>query len=147
MNAQQVILALAEQVECYRRLVKLAEIQHEHVQSGETSQLLEVLGQRQRELDRISSLEPALPGDRGRWTAWVQGQDQESRTRVESLLDETRRLLELITVSDRNDAMVLHQRKQSVGREIRQATSAVAVNRRYATAAYGSQKSSMNVQR
>ena len=147
MNPQQVISALAEQVECYRRLVKLAEIQHEHVQSGETSQLLEVLGQRQQELDRISSLEPALPGDRGRWAAWAQGQDPALRSQVESLLDETRRMLELITVSDRNDAMVLHQRKQSVGREMQQATSAVTVNRRYAVAAYGSQKSTLNVQR
>lgn len=140
-------MALAQQVECYRRLAKLAEIQHEHVQSGETAQLLEVLGQRQQELDRIAMLEPEIRSDRAKWTAWAQAQEPASRARVESLLDETRRLLEVITASDRNDAMVLHQRKQSMGREIRQASSAVTVNRRYAAAAYGSQKSSMDVQR
>ena len=147
MDAKQVISALAEQVECYRRLVKLAEIQHEHVQSDETQSLLEVLGQRQRELDRIAALEPALAGARGRWTEWMVGKDSASRARVESLLAETRRLLELITAADRNDAMVLQQRKLSLGREMKQATSAVTVNRRYAAAAYGAPKSSMDVQR
>lgn len=147
MDAKQVISALAEQVECYRRLVKLAEIQHEHVQSGETQSLLEVLEQRQQELNRVALLEPALAGARGRWAAWMEGKDPASRARVESLLAETRRLLELITAADRNDAMVLQQRKLSVGREMKQASSAATVNRRYAVAAYGAPQSSMDVQR
>ncbi|MFI5377772.1 MAG: hypothetical protein ACHRHE_00580 [Tepidisphaerales bacterium] len=147
MEPQKVISALAEQVECYRRLVKLAAIQHEHVQSGETQSLLEVLAQRQQELDRIAALEPSLAGARGRWPAWMEGLGPALRPRAEALLGETRRLLELITAADRNDAIVLQQRKLSVGQEIKQAASAVAVNRRYAAAAYGSAKSTMDLQR
>ena len=59
------------------------------------------------------------------------------RGRAETLLAETRRLLEQITAADRNDALVLQQRKLNLGRQIHQATAARQVNRNYAAAAYG----------
>ena len=46
---------------------------------------------------------------------------------------ETRRLLEEITTSDRNDAMVLQQRKLNLGKQITLAKSANQINRNYAT--------------
>ncbi|MBA3405442.1 MAG: hypothetical protein H0U13_12275, partial [Gemmatimonadaceae bacterium] len=60
MIADPIILALSEQLTCYRRLAKLAELQHEHVQHNHTEQLLEVLGKRQAELDQISLLETTI---------------------------------------------------------------------------------------
>jgi hypothetical protein len=59
------------------------------------------------------------------------------RAEAETLLAETRRLLEQITTADRNDALVLQQRKLSLGNEIGKATAARQVNRNYAAAAYG----------
>jgi hypothetical protein len=60
---------------------------------------------------------------------------------------ETRRLLEEITTSDRNDAMVLQQRKLNLGKQITQAKAARQVNRNYATAAYGAVKSKVDFSR
>jgi hypothetical protein len=45
-------------------------------------------------------------------------------------------LLEEITVADRNDALILQQRKMNLGHQITQATVGRRVNRSYAAAAY-----------
>jgi hypothetical protein len=147
MSGDSIILALEEQVECYRRLAKLAEAQHEHVQHEEIEGLLEVLSKRQEVLDRIELLELAVGPAKRRWTEYVAELQGGERELAEGLMAQARRLLEQITTADRNDAMVLQQRKLSLGKQISQATSARQVNRKYAAAAYGGPKSSMDVQR
>ncbi len=52
MTGDSVITALQEQVGCYQRLAKLAELQHEHVQQSQTEALLEILTHRQAVLTR-----------------------------------------------------------------------------------------------
>ena len=137
----QMIVALEEQVECYRRLEKLAGAQHEHVQQGSTEGLIAVLEQRQAVVSRIMELERELgPVKR----EWKKGNE---KGRVEELLAESRRLLQRITEADRDDAMVLQQRKLNLGRQIKAAAAARQVNRTYATAAYGARRASMDVQR
>jgi hypothetical protein len=64
---------------------------------------------------------------------------------AERLMAETRRLLEEITTADRNDALILQQRKLNLGKQISQATAARQVNRNYAVAAYGAKTSRMDV--
>ena len=59
----------------------------------------------------------------------------------------TRQLLEQITAADKDDVLVLQQRKLNLGRQINQATAAKRVNRNYAAAAYGPRASTMDVQR
>jgi hypothetical protein len=147
MEVQDVISALHEQVESYRRLAKLAEIQHEHVQSGQAEALLDVLRMRQTELDRIGELDATISAVRKDWQAWMDGIDGAPRQAAQRLLEETRQLLATITTADRNDAMVLQQRKLVLGREIKQASSATAVNRKYVTAAYGKPAARMDVTR
>jgi hypothetical protein len=72
----------------------------------------------------------------------------ESRSRAEELLDESKQLLEQITTADRDDALVLQQRKLNLGRQIHQASAARQVNRTYAAAAaYGRRESTMDVQK
>ena len=66
---------------------------------------------------------------------------------AEKLLAEARVLLARITAADRDDAMVLQQRKLNLGRQIKAAATARAVNRNYATAAYGARPSTMDMQR
>jgi hypothetical protein len=139
------IAALEEQVVCYKRLAKLAELQHEHVQQNQTESLLEVLGKRQEVLDEMSRLEAAIaPAKRG-WTEYLGRLDAASRGRAEGLLGETRRLLEQITAADRNDALVLQQRKLNLGKQINQTSTARQINRNYAAAAYGAMASKMDV--
>ena len=137
VSSDPVILALEEQVGCYRRLAKLAEIQHEHVQQSRTEALLEVLGKRQEVLGDVSRLERVIGPAKKGWGEFVGRLGAAERGRAEGLLAETRKLLEEITAADRNDALVLQQRKLSVGRQINQATAARQVNRNYAASAYG----------
>jgi hypothetical protein len=137
MSIDPVIMALGQQVEWYRRLAKLAVQQHELVQRGQVEELLGLLGQRQQVLEQVQHLEAVIgPAKRG-WGEYVAGLTDGDRAKAEGMLAETRRLLEEITTSDRNDAIVLQQRKLDLGRQISQANAARQVNTRYAAAAYG----------
>lgn len=145
MKSDPIILALEEQVGCYRRLAKLAELQHEHVQQSQTESLLEVLGQRQGVLDQVSRLEATISPAKRKWSEYLAGLKAADRAKAEALLGDTRRLLEQITTADRDDALVLQQRKLNLGRQIHQATHARQINRTYAAAAYGATAAKMDV--
>ncbi len=147
MATDSVILALEEQVECYRRLAKLAATQHEHVQFGQTEALLSVLQLRQDVLDRIAGLEQVLTPAKRQWREYLATLQPMPRARAEILLGETRSLLEQITAADRNDAIVLQQRKLELGKQISQTSVAKQVNRSYAAAAYGARNPTINLQR
>ena len=147
MNWETVLSALDQQLACYQRLSKLAQIQHEHVQQGRTEELLEVLAQRQGVLDQIAVLETTIRPAKARWTEFIAEIPAEERGRAERLMAETRRLLEAITASDRNDSIVLQQRKFNIGRELGRASAAKQVNRTYATAAYGKRPASVDFSR
>lgn len=140
-----ILSILEEQVGCYQRLAKLAELQHQHVQQGQTEALLEVLARRQEVLDQVARLEADLAPVKREWTSYLGSLAPEPRATAERLMDQTRRLLEQITTADRNDALVLQQRKMNLGRQINQAHAAKAVNRNYAAAAYGAPKPRMDL--
>ncbi len=140
-----IITALHEQVACYQRLAKLAELQHEHVQQSATEALLELLSRRQEVLNHVSRLEQIIVVAKKRWGDYVSGLRSDQRIQAEKLLAETKRLLEAITTADRNDALILQQRKLNLGKQINQHTTARQVNRNYATAAYGTTVSRMDL--
>jgi flagellar biosynthesis/type III secretory pathway chaperone len=143
----EIIQALEQQVGCYRRLAKLAELQHVHVQQSQNDSLMEVLERRQSVLDEVTQLERVIGPAKRDWSGYLGRIDQELKAQAETLLAETRRLLEQITASDQNDALVLQQRKLNLGKQINQTASARQINRTYAAAAYGTRQSRMNVQR
>ncbi|HEV7300448.1 MAG TPA: hypothetical protein VGN72_13860 [Tepidisphaeraceae bacterium] len=142
-----VLAALDGQVECYRKLSKLAEQQHEHVQMSRVEELLTVLQRRQDVLDEVATLEKTVGPAKRQWSAFIAGLDAVNRKRAESQLAETRKLLEAITLADRNDALVLQQRKLNIGRQLTQASGAKQVNRNIAAAAYGARPARMDVTR
>ena len=144
---QPIIGALEQQVECYRRLSKLAQLQRVHVQQNQTDALLEVLTSRQCELTQIARLEHQLAPAKKAWSQFVAALGTERRARAEGLLSETRRLLEEITTADKDDVLVLQQRKLNLGRQINKASAAKQINRTYAAAAYGSGASTMDLQK
>ncbi len=147
MSDQPVIAALIEQVECYRQLARLAGQQHLHVQQGQTEQLLDVLRRRQEVLDLAATHESVIVPAKRRWQEFTTGLSADLRAKAEALLGETRRLLEQITAADRNDALVLQQRKLNLGRQINMAATARQVNRKYSAAAYGTRRPNMDIQR
>src|SRR4051794_6431210 len=146
--ADPILLALDGQVTCYRRLAKLAAVQHEYVQQGQTEQLLDVLTRRQAELDQIAAHERTIAPAKRRWAEDAAGLDSARRARAEDLPARARGLLEAITTADRNDALVLQQRKLNLGKQLHQTQAARSVNRSYAAAAYGgARQGRMDVQR
>jgi hypothetical protein len=146
MENDPVIVALTEEVGCYRRLAKLAQIQHEHVRQSRTEQLLDVLKARQDVLEQIATHERIVGPAKRQWPDYLATLALAGRQRAESLMAETRELLQQITAADRADALVLQQRKLSLGREINRATTARQVNRNYVTAAYGRPRPRVDVQ-
>jgi len=141
-----IIEALASQLDCYRRLAKLAQIQHEHVCQSRTEQLLEVLKSRQEVLERAAELEQIVGPPKRQWGEYCATLTAADRERADALLAETRALLQQITAADRDDALVLQQRKLNLGNQINRAASARQVNRNYAAVAYGKPASRINVQ-
>ena len=145
MTEHPAISALRQQVNCYRRLAKLADLQHVHVQQSQTEQLLEVLAGRQEVLDQLTLFEQTVAPERKRWPEFLGELAPDAREMAETLLAETRGLLEQITTADRNDAFVLQQQKLNLGRQINQASAARQVNRTYAASAYGSRVAKVDV--
>ncbi|HEX4794792.1 MAG TPA: hypothetical protein VH370_13415 [Humisphaera sp.] len=142
-----VILALSEQVACYRKLAKLAELQHRYVQNSQTERLLEILQRRQQLIDQLAAHERTLAPAKRRWPEFTAALSPESRGQAEILLGETRKLLEQITSCDRDDVMALQQQKVGLGRQIRQAAVSRQLNRNYAVAAYGRSAPRLDLQR
>ena len=146
MANESLLAALREQVDGYRKLARLAEAQRRHVQTSQTGPLLEVLQQRQVVLDGIMAAERVVGPAKRAWGETVTLLSPEQRAAAEGMLLETRQLLERITSSDRDDAVVLQQRKLSLGRQIGKARAAKAVNRQYAAAAYGPRRPNLDLQ-
>jgi hypothetical protein len=146
MTNEPIILALREQVACYQKLAKLADLQHTHVQKGETDELLSVLQRRQEVLNQIAAFEQVIVPAKKAWADYLAGLTTEQRVMAESLLAETRRLLEQITAADRNDTIVLQQRKLNLGKQINKTVIARNVNKNYAAAAYGTRRPSVDIQ-
>jgi hypothetical protein len=147
MPQDQTLTTLEEQLDCYKRLAKLANTQHEHVQNSRTEELLLVLTQRQEVIDQLARLEQIVAPVKKDWNDYLGTLPAEDRDLAEKTVAESRRLLEQITSNDKDDAIVLQQRKFKLGREINQATSARQFNRSYAAAAYGPKKSAVDLQR
>jgi len=98
-------------------------------------------------LQQVSAYEQVVGPAKRQWNDYLATLVAPERQRAESLLAETRELLQQITSADRDDALVLQQRKLSLGKQIDQAASARRVNQRYAAAAYGTKPSRMDLQR
>jgi hypothetical protein len=148
METDEVLPALRRQLDCYQRLAKLANIQHEHVQHSRTEELLAVLSQRQELLEEMTTLEKIITPAKRNWKEYADSLPCDLRAEAETLVGETRRLLEEIAAADRDDAIVLQQRKFHLGRGINQAAAARKFNGAYAKAAYGqSTKVGFDIQR
>jgi hypothetical protein len=147
MQQDPIIQALCDQVGCYRRLAKLAEVQHQYVQNSQTEGLLDVLQKRQTVLDQLALLEAQIAPAKQRWSDYLGRCQPQARQQAEALMAETRTLLEQITAADRDDVMVLQQQKLNVGRQLQQTTCARQLNRSYARAAYGKVAPRMDLQR
>ncbi len=141
------LTALQQQLACYQKLARLAELQHDCVEQSRTEDLLNILGQRQEVLDQVADLEQVIGPAKRRWSDYLVELAPADRGMAEEMMSETRRLLEKIMSSDKDDSLILQQRKLSVGREIQRTVTAQRASRSYATSAYGQRGSSMDLQK
>ena len=146
MERDPVIHALSEQLVCYRRLAKLAQIQHEHVRQRRIEPLLDLLKKRQEVLDLLAGFEIVVGPARRQWADYLATLTEGDRHRAETMLAETRSLLQEITLADKDDAMVLQTQKLNLGKQLNQATVARQVNRKLAASAYGRPPARIDVQ-
>src|SRR3954451_9494295 len=102
-----VITALHEQVGCYQRLAKLAELQHEHGQQSATEALLDILTRRQEVLNQVSHIEQIISMPKKRWGDYVTTLLCVQRVQAVRLLAETKPLLEEISPAHPNAALTL----------------------------------------
>ena len=147
MESRQILTALEEQLRCYKRLAKLAQQQHEYVKQSQTEQLLEVLARRQVELEQIAELEKTISPAKRAWSKFLPTLSAADAERAQMLLNHVRELLAQITESDKDDALVLQQRKINVGRQLGKAAIGQKVTQSYAAAAYGKRSSTMDITR
>ena len=96
-DTDEVVDALEHQLGCYRRLAKLVQLQHGHVEQNEIEPLIEVLLKRQAVLEQITELEHVVGPAKRDWLGYVKGIGPERRDRAEQFLSQVRQLLEQIT--------------------------------------------------
>jgi hypothetical protein len=137
VQADEFLTELQSKVDCYRKLARLVELQHDHVQNGREDELIEVLDRRTQILTAIGITDQTVVPVLREWPSYATGLEADQRSRAEQLLAEYKRLAEQINAADRDDVLVLQQRKLNLGHQIDRTTSAKQVNRAYANAAYG----------
>ncbi len=142
------IIALTEQLACYRKLSRLCELQRQYVQQNQTDELLTVLEQRGEILTEIARLEALVAPLKKNWSELSVSMSDLQRATSLEMLAETRTLLMQITQADQDDVLLLQQRKLNVGKQIAATSSARVANNRYAASAYGSAAGTrLNVQK
>jgi hypothetical protein len=96
-------------------------------------------------LQQVAALEQIIGPAKRQWTAYLAKLDAAARHKAETLLADSRSLLERITAADRNDVMELQNQKLNLGRQMGKTTAARQVNRSYAALAYAANPVRMDV--
>ena len=139
-DAAAAVAALADQVDCYRRLAALGDEQTRLVLAGDSDGLLNLLGRRQSLTNSAAELESALAPLKRGWpdaaAAWPAGRREAAR----ALLIESRDLLTELARRDDRDAATLRCLQATAGRELSRLNGSDRnvrrINQQYAAAAY-----------
>lgn len=137
MDVDAIVNDCHAQVDWYGKLLKLAQLQHALVEQERTDDLLVVLDRRSKIVEQLTLIESRLRPVKGEWPAIAPTIDAPARATIEERFAAARDLLEQITRSDQDDALLLQQRKLAVGKQLQQTAVAKQVNRGYAANAYG----------
>lgn len=131
-NGDELLALLTEQCALYAQLGQLAQGQRSLITGDRPEQLLGVLGERQRLIDRLEALGARMRPYQRDWRA-VRGSLDESRgRRVDELVARANGLLSGILQADEADAELLAARKSEAGqgvgqvKAVRQARAAYA---------------------
>lgn len=128
----ELIDLLSEQRELYRQLGQLAGGQRALITGESPEQLLGVLVQRQRVIDRLENVTGRLRPYQQNWRAVRSRLSSEDGRRADQIVAEVNALLKAILEKDAADAELLAARKSSIGQAMESTKAA-----RHAGAAYG----------
>lgn len=109
---------LEEQCELYEQLAGLAEHQRGLIADGQTGRLLEVLAQRQKLVDRLTTLAEAFRPYQRNWRDLRSQMNDQDGTRVDELVARMNALLSGILAKDEADVQQLEDRKNATAAEL-----------------------------
>lgn len=147
MDVEQINTDVSAQIELYAKLLRLAELQHTLIEQERTDDLIVVLQRRQTIVEALGAIEARLRPIKQQWQDIAQVLDAHDRAGLEAKFAQSRELLMQITQADQDDALVLQQRKISVGQQLRRTSSGRVMNQKYAASAYATPGGRMDVSR
>lgn len=131
---EKLLSLMRMQRDLYRRLTELADQQRSLITGNQPSQLLEVLGDRQRLIDRLGTIAEQVKVLQGDWPALRSGMDAAMGEEVDQLIAEINQLLASILERDRADADLLSARRSETASAVKQAKANKAAGAAYAAA-------------
>lgn len=147
MDVQQINTDVSAQIDLYSKLLRLCELQHALIAQERTDDLMVVLGRRQAIVDALGAIEQRLKPIKQEWQALSVSLDAQTRSGLEAKFAESRDLLMQITEADKDDALVLQQRKLAIGQQLRRTSSGRVMNQKYAAGSYATTGGRMDVSR
>ena len=114
-DAGELIAQLTEQRGLYAELVGLTEHQRSLIAGGEPEDLLEVLGQRQKRIDRLGVLSSQLRRHQENWQKIRLRMSESDGREVDRLVSEVNGLLSTILACDKADVEQLAARRHATG--------------------------------
>lgn len=117
--------------ECCRQMLELSRRQIRLIEEDDYTQLLTLLGKKQKLLTRLEEFSKHRPQIRELWKSTRDSLDVESRRQCEELLDDTEALLADLTQQEQSSTDRLEKRRCSVQQELSNISAGGRVNEAY----------------
>lgn len=117
--------------ECCRALLQLSRRQRDLIAADDYTQLLAVLGQKQRLLGRLDELNRQHPDLRQQWRARRDSLPAAERQRCEHLLAEMEQMLAALTEEERESTDLLAARRDETQRQLHEIACGTEVHQAY----------------
>jgi len=131
-QCEKLLDLLRMQRDLYRRLTELADQQRSLITGNQPSRLLEVLGERQRLIDRLGTLAEQVKVLQADWPVLRGGMDAEMGTEVDQVVAEINQQLTSILERDRADADLLSARRSEAASAVTKVKACKAAGAAYA---------------
>lgn len=135
-EGQRLIELLTRQRDVYRQLRQLTDVQRQAIDGEKPEDLLRILGDRQRLINRLGEVNTELEPFRSRWEEIRQGIAPASRLAVGELVEEVQQLLKGILEQDEGDCDALKRRSKSCRDQAAGAAMGQRVHAAYAVGQY-----------
>jgi len=130
-QAAVVIDLLKQQCSLFSQLQGLSAQQSQYLTSGSVESLLEVLSQRQKVIDDLTTINTGLAPYRQQWAQFCARLNEPDRVCIGELVDQAQSILQVIIDRDDHDREQLDQAKCKLGTEMMQVAQSGAAMQAY----------------